>query len=751
MLILKKRGFMKLRFLSLLLISVITVPNIYAFDFDFLKGISSKEDNKKEEQEKKKTIGSIIPGKASFTKEAILGNILKGALENMHFSRKTIDDDLSQKAFDQYIKKLDYGKQFLLLSDVALLSSNKKELDDEMLSGQLNFVEKSQEIFNKRVKEIEGFVTERLKSPFDLTKDEKIETDSDKRDFFKTMDELKEYWRKQLKLEVLSRYAELQDEQNGVVRKGDEKKKKKEDAKKKQAKVEPPKKKLNDKELEQEARTKVSKSYDRIFKRLAQEKRFDWLDKYYNSITKIYDPHTNYLPPEEKEDFDIDMSGKLEGIGALLREDGSYIKVESIIPGSASWKTKELESEDTILKVGQGDQEPVEVVDMPLRDAVKLIRGKKGSEVRLTVKKPSGAIQVVSIIRDVVEIQESYAKSTILNFKNDTDRFGYIYVPKFYRDFQDRNGRNCTDDVRNAIRDLKKQNIKGLILDLRNNGGGALDDARMMSGLFIEKGPIVQVKDHRGEIEVLEDTDSRVDYDGPLIVMINRFSASASEILAAAMQDYGRAIIVGGEYSHGKGTVQAVMDLNAYLSPVIRPSTSLGALKITIQQFYRVNGSSTQYKGVTPDIIFPDQYSYLDSGEKSLEYSLPWTEIKPVEYKKWAQKIDLEGLKKASQIRVAKSDKFKMIEDSVTFYKKKKDETVRTLTLESYLKERKELNDKVDLYKDKKINEVLLVTSIKPLKKEEDKEKFKDFQEGLQKDPDIEETMFILKDLLSKK
>ena len=255
------------------------------------------------------------------------------------------------------------------------------------------------------------------------------------------------------------------------------------------------------------------------------EKRNDKLDKLYNAITKVFDPHTNYLIPEEKEDFDIDMSGKLEGIGAILREDNSYIKVERIVPGSASWKTKEVEAEDIILKVGQGKEEPVDVVDMSLRDAVKLIRGKKGSEVRLTIKKPNGLVKVVPIIRDVVEIEESYVKGTVLELAPNKTKFGYINVPKFYRDFNDRAGRNVTDDTRKEIQRLNKEGVEGLILDLRNNGGGALEDARMISGLFIEKGPIVQVKAHTGAVDVLEDTDSTIDFKKPTVVLINRFAA----------------------------------------------------------------------------------------------------------------------------------------------------------------------------------------------------------------------------------
>jgi len=428
-----------------------------------------------------------------------------------------------------------------------------------LVSGNLEILDVSSELMNKRLGQIEKHVEELLKKPLNYTKKDSLETDPKKRSFLKTEKDLYAHWERLMKYEVLGRIVDLREEQNGLAT--DDK------GKKKKPKTE---KKLSEKEIEKEARDKVAKSYKKIFSRLANEKRSDKLDKFYNSVTKVFDPHTNYLVPEEKEDFDIDMSGKLEGIGAILREENSYIKVERIVPGSASWKTKELEAEDIILKVGQGKDEPVDVVDMSLRDAVKLIRGKKGTEVRLTIKKPNGLIKVVPIVRDVVEIEESYAKGVLLELAPNKTKIGYITIPKFYRDFNDRNGRNVTDDTRKEIERLNKEGAEGLILDLRNNGGGALEDARMISGLFIEKGPIVQVKAHTGAVDVLADTDPKIDFKKPVVVLINRFSASASEIVAAALQDYDRAVIVGGEFSHGKGTVQAVVDLDGYVSPMAK-------------------------------------------------------------------------------------------------------------------------------------------------------------------------------------
>ena len=695
------------------------------------------DDPASQKSEGSSVLGSLISSQPRYTREMVLGNILKGALENMHLSNKEIDNSLSENAFKVYLERLDYGKQFLLQSDVKALEKYKRSFDDMLISGDLAVLDATAELLNKRIGQIEKYIDELLMKPLNYSKKDFLETDPKKRHFPVSDKELFAHWEKLMKLEVLSRIVDMREEQNGLAT--DEKGNKKKPVSDK---------KMSEDELEKEARAKVLKSYKRIFSRLANEKRSDKLDKFYNSVTKIFDPHTNYLVPEEKEDFDIDMSGKLEGIGAILREDNSYIKVERIVPGSASWKTKEVEAEDTILKVGQGKDEPVDVVDMSLRDAVKLIRGKKGTEVRLTIKKPNGLIKVVPIVRDVVEIEESYAKGTVLELGSQKTKIGYINIPKFYRDFNDRAGRNVTDDTRKEIIKLNKENVEGLILDLRNNGGGALEDARMISGLFIEKGPIVQVKAHTGAVDILTDTDPAIDFQKPVIVLINRFSASASEIVAAALQDYGRAIIVGGEFSHGKGTVQAVVDLDGYVSPMAKSYSPLGALKITIQKFYRVNGSSTQYKGVTPDIILPDQFAHLESGEKFLDYSIPWGEVKPVKFKKWKSTFDVKQLRTNSLSRIKNNEKFQHILDAMKWYKDQKEKTKRSLSAADFDKERKEIREKTDSFKKEQESKELVVRDLSPSKDKAHLEKFEEFSKTLRKDAVIEESMHILQDML---
>lgn len=705
------------------------------------QGAVAQNSNSQSSSDSPSSLSSLMSGQPKYTREMVLGNILKGALENMHFTGKMIDKNLSRNAFKVYLERLDYGKQFLLESDVKSLEQYRDSFDKMMISGDLAILDTSSELMNKRIGQIEKYVEELLAKPLDYTKKESLETDPKKRKFPTTEKDLFAHWERLMKYEVLSRIVDKKDEQNGFALddKGNKKKPTSD-------------KKLTDAEIEKESREKVLKSYKKIFARLVNEKRSDKLDKFYNAITKVFDPHTNYLVPEEKEDFDIDMSGKLEGIGAILREDNSYIKVERIVPGSASWKTKEVEAEDVILKVGQGSDEPVDVVDMSLRDAVKLIRGKKGSTVKLTIKKPNGLIKVVPIVRDVVEIEESYVKGTVLELSPAKTKIGYINVPKFYRDFNDRAGRNVTDDTRKEIERLNKEGVEGLIVDLRNNGGGALEDARMISGLFIEKGPIVQVKAATGTPDILADTDTKIDFQKPVIVLVNKFSASASEIVAAALQDYNRAIIVGGEYTHGKGTVQAVVDLDGYVSPMAKSYSPLGALKITIQKFYRVNGASTQYKGVTPDIILPDQFSHLDTGEKSLDYSIPWTEVKAVKFDKLKQKYDLKKLRAASQERVKKSEKFKHLVKSIDWYKTQKDKTKRSLVATDFEKDRKSIREMTDVFKKEEENKNLMVKDLSPNAKDKAQmEKFEDFSKTLKKDAVIEESMMILADMLKTK
>ncbi len=609
-------------------------------------------------------------------REKLIGNILKNALENYHYKALKINDEVSQKAFVQYLKKIDGSKQFLTKADIKELEAFQFDMDDEMQTGEYSLIEKSLAILKKRTALAETLRKESFKKQFDFVGNEHVEVDPEKRDWAKDENLLKENWKLIFKQATLNKYLSLIDEQSDKPLKSIKK------PNFKASKKLPPVKKLSDAEMRAKAHDSVSKRFQKIFDRLAKEDRDDQLDNFYNSVTAVFDPHTTYLPAKKKEDFDIDITGKLEGIGAVLQEDGSYIKVVQVVPGGPAWRQKDLEQDDTILAVSQGSGDSVDLTDMKVDDAVRYIRGKKGTEVRLTVKKVDGTRKIIPIVRDEIEVAASFAKSSVLQYKDkDSDaKVGYIQLPKFYRDFEN-SQINCTDDVRKELERLKKANVDAVVLDLRNNGGGALEDARLMSGLFIGKGPVVQVKDHTGKIEVLENEDPSVFYDGPLIVLINRFSASASEILAGAMQDYGRAIIIGGDFSHGKGTVQAVLNLNQ--GPLLSMfGPTMGALKVTIQKFYRVTGASTQYKGVTSDIVLPDIFSYVESREKDLEYSLPWDQIATKPFSKWSKfSYNLPQLKEKSAGRVKLNPRFNKIVKNVEYLNKKKKDTLVSLNL----------------------------------------------------------------------
>ncbi len=711
-------------------------------------GLTQEEVGGKKEEERPGVIGALFTPDP----DKVLGEILKGILERYHLTQKELDDDLSKKAYDVYLEQVDFGKQFLTKKDLKSLSKLKYEFDDQLTSGDLSIVNKTTKIMDERIPLIEKHVKELLKKDFDFKKKENYESDPEKRKFASDEKELKERWRKLIKLEVLIEYFEIKDEQDGVEKIGHKKDDKKD--KKKKVVKDKKEKKLNQKEMYAKAREKVQKRYDRIFKRLLEQRREDRLEKFYNAITLVYDPHTKYFPPEEKEDFDIDMSGKLEGIGALLREEGSYIKVERIIPGSASWKGKELKAEDTILAVGQEDADFVDVVDMSIRDAVKLIRGPKGTVVKLKVKRPDGAQQVISIIRDEVVLEEAYVKTTILEHKDLGKKIGYIHVPKFYRDFQNADAPNSSDDVKKALIELKKAKVDGVILNLRNNGGGALTDATLMGGLFIDSGPIVQVKSN-GKPDVKRDVDGKTYWDKPVIVLVNRFSASASEIVAGALKDYKRALIVGSsDQTHGKGTVQAILDVKSFVNPFGLPASvreKLGAIKITTDMFYRVNGMSTQFRGVEPDIILPDQYGYLETGEKSLDYAIPYDETVKQNYKEFKQDYNLGDLKVKSKQRVAKNEKFQKIIKSVAWSKERRESTERSLVYEDMEKYRKESREMSEKFEIDQTDEKVQVISVKKLKNDVEKASFNDFKEELQKDPVIEETLHIFSDMLAGK
>jgi len=604
----------------------------------------------------------------------LLAYVLRRQVEN-HFSGKSIDNELSRATFYLYLKQLDYQKRLLLAAEVDQLKVFEDRIDEEINSGRVILAPVAFRLLGNSIVRAEKIVAKVLENPFRFNVVGEYETDPEKLVFCSTEEELAERWRTDLKYRTLGRYLKLLEDA-GV-----------EDPLKVSAEQQ--------KETELEAREKVRKQYHEYFERLKKETNKDHYDRYLNAFSRAFDPHTTYMPPQSKEDFDISMRGSLEGIGATLREEDGYIKVVKVIPGSAADRQGQLSADDVILAVAQSEEEPVDVTDMRLRDAVALIRGKKGTEVRLTLRRLGLKPFVVPIVRDVVVIEESFVKSTMVTDPLTGNLFGYIKIPSFYRDFETtRNGgegRNSTDDVNAALKAFNEKEMAGLILDLRNNGGGALTDAVGVSGLFLGDGPVVQVRNGSGDAKVLNSYNEKISYHGPMVVLVNQFSASASEIVAGALQDYGRAVIVGSEHTHGKGTVQVIMDLDKSLTlRNMREYMPLGALKMTTQKFYRVSGDSTQYRGVIPDIILPDRSRYSEYGERYLDYSLPWDRIEEVEHKDWPP-VDFALLDAKSQARVAKDEAFIEIQRVAEAMGERIKNTHQSLLIDDVVNERDDL------------------------------------------------------------
>jgi len=597
-------------------------------------------------------------------KDKVLLYILRNILTRSHFVVKEMNDDFSEYVFNEFIDGLDPNKRYFTQKDLKDFEKYKYDIDNQLLREDLSFYRIVYERFTKKIKNAKSYYGDLLTSPFNFKKKESIDVDYDNILFAKNETQLKDYWRKQLKLSVLIRVEE---------------KIKKETAKKKENNKYTIK---NFKELEKEARSEVLKSMDELYVRIEELEHEDWFSTFLNSVVGAFDPHTTYMAPNMKERFDQDMSGKLEGIGARLQKKGINTLVFKLVSGGPAWKQGELEAGDIILAVAQGNKEAVDIVGMRLDDAIKFIKGKKGTEVRLTVKKNlDGSTKVISIIRDVVELEETFVKSSII--EKNGKKYGLINLPKFYIDFDEQNYRDSAKDMEKEIERLKKENVSGLIIDLRNNGGGSLKTAIEISGLFIKQGPIVQIK-YRGEKPIIKnDTDEKIQWNGAVIVLVNEFSASASEIFAAAMQDYNRAIIIGGNQTYGKGTVQSVLPINQFT----KYGKNLGALKMTIQKFYRINGGSTQIEGVYSDIAIPNRYSYMKFGERDLKGALIWDKVKQADYIPVKSYENFSEVIDNSKRRIASDSKFKLINEYAKWLKKNQENTSFSLNYKIFTKE----------------------------------------------------------------
>ena len=677
---------------------------------------------------------SFLPDTSnSNDKTVITENVMSNLLQMGHFKPRNFDDKFSEDVYDLYLKRIDVNKKFLIQSDINELKAMRYSIDDQLKSDRFDFFNRSNELLTKRYAEVESFYKDLLKAPFDFNKDEKIETDPKKINYAADIKAQKEEWRKLFKYQTLVRINEaLEAQEKAMLRKDTVIETKSFEA------------------IEKESREKVEKSYVDFFKRLKKVDETDRAGMFLNCVANVFDPHTEFFPPKVKDNFDIQMSGQLEGIGAQLQEKDGVIKVSNIVPGSASWRQGELKAGDVILKVAQGKDEPVDISDMRLDDAVQLIRGKKGTEVRLTVRKPDASTKVIPITRDIVVLDETYAKSLIIEEGN---KVGYLKLPSFYADFNKPGGRRCAVDVKNEIIKLKEQNINGLIIDLRNNGGGSLQDVVDMAGLFIDRGPIVQVKNTGGKADVLEDRNPGILYDGALVIIVNNISASASEILAAAMQDYERGIILGGEQTFGKGTVQRVLGMDDRLDYAHISYAPIGSLKLTMQKFYRVNGGSTQLRGVNSDIVLPDKYEKLYKGEREEDYPMPWDEIAPASINRWNATWSYDEIKKKSKARVEGDLTFKQIRELEEKFKKQADNTFISLNLEKYRAEQKKNNVETDLLdklekEGKQLNAYGMAQDLEKIASDSTKKVMnEDWIKAVKKDAYIKEAVNVIKDM----
>lgn len=596
-------------------------------------------------------------------KDKVLLTILRYVLTEGHYNPMEINDAFSEKVYTSFIESLDPSKRYFLQSDIDEFSKYKTLIDDQIKTEDLTFFFLAHSRFIERTEASKKYYNEILAHKFDFNKVETLDVDYENTPYAKNTKELYNIWRKQLKINTLSRtYDKIKVEED----------KQKEDASYKMKGIAI---------LEADSRESVLKNMAEFYERFDELTYSDWFTTYINAITEQFDPHTTYFDPAIKKKFDQSMSGKLEGIGARLQKQNEYTKVIELISGGPAWKQGELEVGDLIVKVAQGDGEPLNIVGMRLDDAIEFIKGKKGTEVNLTVKKIDGTFQVISIIRDVVELEETFVKSSVV--EKDDRTFGVIHLPKFYIDFDEKNFRNSTTDMAREIERLKEENVEGLVLDLRNNGGGSLQTAIDISGLFINKGPVVQVKYRDTDPEIKKDKDTKIQWDGPLVVLVNELSASASEIFAAAMQDYNRAVIVGGKQTYGKGTVQSVLDLNRYH----KLNEDIGALKMTIQKFYRINGGSNQLEGVHSDIMLPSRYTYLEIGERDLENALGYDKVAPADYTLWNNYSNFDAVVNNSKKRIANNETFKLIDDNAKWLKKAQDDNIIYLDLASYKKD----------------------------------------------------------------
>mgnify|MGYP001230306080 FL=1 len=666
-------------------------------------------------------------------KDNLIIQLITYVLDQAHYLDKEINDEFSEKVFYTFLENLDPYKRYFYASDIEEFSKYKYLIDDAFKNPNLDFFELVYKRYTKRMLESEKIFNDILTKPFDFNKDEVCECDFEELDYVKTKDQLFDRWRKLLKIYVIENYHnEIEDD----LRKS-----------KDDSDFIPRNPVLIEKKTRESLKETMQQNYAFISEEM---QRSDWFSVYINSFVSQYDPNTSYLDPESKDRFDVDMSGNYAGIGARLQKKIDKVEITEVISGGPAWRDNILEKGDAILKVRQDNEdEPVGILNMRLSEAVKLIKGKKGTKVHLTVKKVDGTVTEVTVKRDIVLLEETYIKSSIVEKDNNT--YGLINIPKFYIDFDNQSNRDAAKDLRTEIERLKEQGIQGLVIDLRNNGGGALKTVVDMAGMFIKNGPVVQVKYFDKEKQVLSDRDRSVLWTGPLVILVNEGSASASEILAAAMQDYKRAIIIGGNQTWGKGTVQNVFPLNR----MVRGNTNgdLGALRYTTQKYYRINGGSVQLEGVKSDINVPYRYKYLEFGEKDSENPLQWDEIDKVEFDTWNSNFNFEEAITKSNKRMANNEYLKLVDENAKWIKSVRDNKLINLNYDKFkleLEENSSITEKFKALNDYSMNysfkslpyelDLIKNDSVLGLKRER-------WHKSLNKDFYIDEALNVLSDL----
>ena len=600
-------------------------------------------------------------------KDDLVIQLITYVLDQAHYLDKEIDDNFSEEVFETFIENIDPYKRYFYASDYKDFSKYKLSIDDSFKNPDLTFFNLVHDRFINRISETKSIYKKILSNPFDFTKQEQFNLDIDEMEYVNNESELYDRWRRLLKIYVIENYHdEIKDDQRKfekdstfLIR--------------------------SNAEIEETVRLDLSQTMDESYRVLQEElQRQDWFSIYINSFVSQYDPNTSYLDPDSRDRFDVDISGNYAGIGAMLRKKIDKVEITEIISGGPAWRDNTLEKGDAILKVRQEDEdEAVSILGMRLSEAVKLIKGKKGTNVYLTIKKVDGNVSEISIKRDIVLLEETYIKSSIVS-KSDL-KYGVINIPKFYIDFDNQSNRDAAKDLRLEINRLKEEGVKGLVIDLRNNGGGSLKTVVDMAGMFIKNGPVVQVKYFDKEKQILSDRDRSILWTGPLVILVNEGSASASEILAAAMQDYKRAIVIGGNQTWGKGTVQVVFPLNR----MVRGNTNgdLGALRYTTQKYYRINGGSVQLEGVKSDINVPYRYKYLDFGEKDSDNPMQWDEIGKADYSTWQSNFDFNQAIEKSKIRMENNNYLKLIDENAKWIKSVRDNKIVNLNYDDFKEE----------------------------------------------------------------